>query len=204
MYEQDMTILLPLILFATSTTITPGPNNIMLATSGANFGYRRTLPHISGIMIGFPFMVVAVGLGLGRYLHAQPLIWDLLKIAGFIFLLFLAWKIATFQAGEEKKENRSYPLTFWQAAAFQWLNPKAWALVLVAIPTYTSGEENILGEVLIIGLVYFVVSFPAATLWTLFGMIFRKWLASDSTRRWFNWSMSVLLILSVVFTWILD
>lgn len=191
---------LPLLLFALSTTVTPGPNNIMLASSGANFGLRRTLPHILGITFGFPLMLIAVGLGFGNLLHTHPKIWSVMKCLGFIFLLFLAWKITTFHPGAEKAGRRSRPLTFGQAALFQWLNPKAWVLVIVAIPTYTSGEGKIVHEVLAIGCIYLIISLMATTLWTMFGTVFRHWLVSDMRRRIFNGGMAVLLIASVAFS----
>ena len=195
--------LLPIFSFALSTAITPGPNNIMLAASGSNFGYRPTVPHILGICGGFPFMILAVGIGMGSLFHKYPVIHQILKYVGSLFLLYLAWRIATFHPLKKGDVPTGKPLTFWQAALFQWLNPKAWVLVVVAIPMFTSGENGILSEILVIALVYLAVSFPCASAWALFGTGIRRWLSSPLHHTLFNVSMALLLVASVALTWFL-
>ena len=132
----SLSLLGPLALFALVSSITPGPNNVMLATSGLNFGFRRTIPHLLGVSIGFTLMVFLVGVGLGSVFQQVPALYTVLKYAGAAYLLYLAWKIAN--AGEMKDGvSRARPMTFLQAAAFQWVNPKAWVMAVGIIATYT-------------------------------------------------------------------
>ncbi|MDF2763530.1 MAG: lysine transporter LysE [Rhodospirillales bacterium] len=192
--------LLPFTLFAIAGSFTPGPNNIMLTASGANFGFRRTLPHILGICVGFPLMVTAVGLGLGRLFEEVPVTHSVLKLAGSAYLLWLAWRIA--QAGSvDQPDARARPLSFFQAAAFQWVNPKAWIMAMGAISTFTLAGQEMLPQVLTIAAIFTVVSVPSATVWTLLGIGVARILTSPAALRLFNLSMGALLALSVV--WIL-
>ena len=192
--------LLPFTLFAIAGSFTPGPNNIMLTASGANFGFRRTLPHILGICIGFPLMVTAVGLGLGRLFEEVPVTHSVLKLAGSAYLLWLAWRIA--QAGSvDRPDAAARPLSFFQAAAFQWVNPKAWIMAMGAVSTFTLAGQEMLPQVLTIAAIFTVVSVPSATVWTLLGIGIARILTSPAGLRVFNLGMGALLALSVV--WIL-
>src|SRR5690606_32484543 len=140
-----METLLPLLGFVVVSTVTPGPNNLMVLVSGANWGLRRTMPHIIGIAIGFPVMIVAVGLGLGVAFDRLPWLHDVLKYVGFAYLLYLAWRIA--RAGRPELEGRAgRPLTVFEAASFQWVNPKAWAIVLGGMAVFTTATGNKLVE----------------------------------------------------------
>ena len=123
---------LALFLFAFTTSITPGPNNMMLFASGVNFGFFRTVPHMLGIGAGFLSLLIAVGLGLGALLHSVPLLYTVLKFAGGAYLVWIAWKIGTSRSLSEGKGN-AVPMTFLQAAAFQWINPKAWVMAVTAM-----------------------------------------------------------------------
>ncbi len=190
-------LLLPLTLFAISTTLTPGPNNIMLTASGVNFGFRRTVPHMLGIATGFPVMVAAIGLGLGGLFEAYPQIHEVLKYVGIAYLLWLAWKVASAAQSEEAGVNAK-PLNFLQAAAFQWVNPKAWIMSVGAIATYTTLQGDVLREVLLIAGVFAFVTFPAVAAWTLFGTAIRRLLKSTRARTVFNWSMAALLVASLL------
>ncbi|MEM8977490.1 MAG: LysE family translocator, partial [Pseudomonadota bacterium] len=125
--------------FALVTSITPGPNNLMLMASGANYGFHRTIPHMLGIGLGFVLMVMLVGLGVIQVFDAYPLAYTLLKIVSMAYLLYLAWKIATSSPPSEAGET-GRPITFLQAALFQWINPKAWAMALTAISVYTPSQ----------------------------------------------------------------
>ncbi|MEO1121599.1 MAG: LysE family transporter, partial [Pseudomonadota bacterium] len=116
--------LLALAAFAFASTWTPGPNNIMLANSGATFGYRASQPHAFGVALGFPIMLFLIALGLGELFKASPVFRETLKWAGAALLLYLAWRIAT--AGRTKTAGGGRPFTFVEAAGFQWINPKAW------------------------------------------------------------------------------
>jgi threonine/homoserine/homoserine lactone efflux protein len=192
--------LVPFTLFAIAGSFTPGPNNIMLTASGANFGFRRTLPHILGICVGFPLMVAAVGIGLGRLFEAVPAIHAALKIAGSAYLLWLAWRIAS--AGSAESGNSgARPLSFFEAAIFQWVNPKAWIIAIGAISTFTIAGEAMLPQVLTIAAIFTLVSVPSATVWTLLGIGISRLLKSPLALRLFNWGMGALLALSVA--WIL-
>lgn len=181
--------------FAFATVASPGPNNLMLMASGANYGLRRSLPHMTGIGLGFPAMVVLVGLGVMQVFEAWPPARDLLRAACASFLLWLAWKIATAAPpGQAKAQGR--PLRFWQAAAFQWVNPKAWTMALSAITLYAPGRD--LPAVLWVAGVYVAVSVLSTTLWTLAGTQIARLLTSPTRLRAFNWGMALALIAAVL------
>ncbi len=181
--------------FALVTSITPGPNNLMLMASGVNFGIRRTLPHMLGVALGFVFMAVLVGLGLMRLFDAWPPVYTVLKVASVAYLLYLAWKIANAAAPREGAA-RGDPLTFLQAAAFQWVNPKAWAMALSAITVYAP-DRSVTG-VLAVAFLFGVVNLPSVGLWALAGQGLRRYLADPRWLRLFNWSMAVLLVGSML------
>jgi threonine/homoserine/homoserine lactone efflux protein len=133
-------ILSALLLFAFATSVTPGPNNLMLMASGANYGFRRTVPHMLGISLGHLFMVVVLGLGLAQVFTTWPVAHAMLKVLSVAYMLYLAWRIATAAPpGEARATGR--PFTFLEAAAFQWVNPKAWAMALTAISVYAPGRR---------------------------------------------------------------
>jgi len=194
-------IFLPLLTFAIAATATPGPNNIMLTASGANFGYRRTLPHIFGIMFGFPAMMVAIGLGLGQVFTSFPQLHEILKGLGSAYLLFLAWKIAT-AAKPEGHKDEATPFTFLQAALFQWVNPKAWIMSVAALTAYTTGEGSYILETLLVASTFFVVSFPLISSWCLFGALIGRWLTSPRALMVFNGSMAALIVASIALLYI--
>ena len=193
----QLDLLPPLTIFALTMGITPGPNNVMLTASGANFGFRRTLPHIAGITLGFPLMVLAVGLGLGGFFVAYPEFHGVLRVVGISYLLWLSWKIATAGRGADVG-TKGRPLNFWQAAGFQWVNPKAWIIAVGAIATYTRVQGDIMQEVVLITVVMLVVAFPCAATWTAFGTGIGRLLKSNRARTLFNWSMAALLVASVL------
>ncbi len=189
-------LLLPLIGFVVAATLTPGPNNIMLTASGVNFGFKRSLPHISGIIIGLPLMVLAVGLGLGQVFTVFPQLHEILKWAGSIYLLFLAWKIAT--AGKPRQTGReSSPLTFMQAALFQWINPKGWIMATAALSNFTSGPDNYLTGTLLVTATFLIAALGSTSLWTYFGAIIGRWLNSPTTLLIFNGFMAILIVGSI-------
>ena len=192
--------LVPFTLFAIAGSFTPGPNNVMLTASGANFGFRRTLPHIVGICLGFPLMVIAIGLGLGRVFEEMPAIHTALKIAGSAYLLWLAWRIAS-AGSAEPAEAGGRPLSFLEAVAFQWVNPKAWIMATGAVSTFTLVGRELAPQVLAMAAIFTVVSIPSTTVWTLLGIGIATILRSRLGLRIFNMSMGAVLALSVV--WIL-
>ncbi|MBK1664655.1 hypothetical protein CKO38_13955 [Rhodospirillum rubrum] len=203
--------LLPLVLFAVTMFFTPGPNNVMLTTSGAAFGFRRTFPHLLGVALGFPVMFLAVGLGLGAAFTAIPGLQRLIALIGGSYLLYLAWRIATLPApatdaageGEEAK-TRARPLSFLQAAVFQWANPKGWVMVISTLATFTSprsleaGDQR-LGQILVIVVVFIAVGLASSAAWAGFGVAIGQWLGVSARRRaLFNGTMAGLLVLSIV------
>ncbi len=192
---MQLDTLLALFLFAFTTSITPGPNNMMLFASGVNFGFVRTIPHMLGIGIGFFVLLIAVGLGLGALLHSVPLLYTALKFAGGAYLVWIAWKIGTSRSLGEGKAN-AVPMTFLQAAAFQWVNPKAWVMAVSAMATYTSSDSYLM-SVLVVGLVFALVNVPSVSTWAGFGSALRQWLLEPARLKWFNITMAVLLVVSL-------
>ena len=184
-----------LLLFAFVSSITPGPNNIMLLASGVNFGFRRTIPHMLGIGAGFVVLLLAVGLGLGAVLTAFPALHTALKIAGGAYLLYLAWRVATSQTLAREGEA-ARPMRFSEAAAFQWVNPKAWVMAVTAMAVYTSTEQPFLSVVLVAA-AFGLVNLPSVSTWAAFGTAMRGFLSDPVRLKWFNIAMGVLLALSL-------
>lgn len=186
---------LALVLFAFTTSITPGPNNMMLFASGVNFGFTRTIPHMLGIGIGFLSLLIAVGLGLGALLHSVPVVYTTLKFAGGAYLLCVAWKIGTSRSLSDGKTGAA-PMTFIGAAAFQWVNPKAWVMAVTAMATYTN-PEYYLPTVMLVGLAFAAVNVPSVSTWAGFGSALREWLSVPARLKWFNITMALLLVASL-------
>src|SRR5690606_12200729 len=149
---------LALVLFAFTTSITPGPNNMMLFASGVHFGFRRTIPHMLGIGAGFLSLLIGVGFGLGALLQSVPLVYTVLKFAGGAYLLWIAWKIGSSRSLSEAKSG-ARPMSFIGAAAFQWVNPKAWVMAVTAMATYTNPAAYS-ATVLIVGFAFALVNLP--------------------------------------------
>ncbi|MDC0739190.1 LysE family translocator [Cognatishimia sp. SS12] len=188
-------ILLGLLLFAFVSSITPGPNNMMLLASGANFGFGRSVPHMLGIGIGFTIMIVLVGSGLMQIFDLWPASYHILKAVSALYLVWLAWKIATASAPERSNSN-ARPMSFLQAALFQWVNPKAWTMALTAITLYAPGREWT--AVLVVAGVFGAVNLPSVSAWALLGQEMQRVLTNASRLRAFNWTMAALLILSLL------
>ncbi len=184
-----------LLLFAFTTSITPGPNNMMLFASGVNFGFRRTIPHMLGIGAGFLSLLIGVGLGLGALLHSIPVLYTLLKFAGGAYLLWVAWKIGTSRSLSDGKTGAE-PMTFLGATAFQWVNPKAWVMAVTAMATYTDDRQYYL-TVMLVGIAFAAVNLPSVSTWAGFGSALREWLSVPARLKWFNITMAVLLVISL-------
>ncbi|MCV2890835.1 LysE family translocator [Ruegeria aquimaris] len=184
-------ILIALVLFAFVSSITPGPNNLMLMASGANFGFRRTIPHMLGIGLGFTFMVLMVGAGLVQVFDAWPPSYTVLKTFSVLYLLWLAWKIAN-SAPSQAGRSAGRPMTFLQAAAFQWVNPKAWAMALTAISAYAPGQTLV--AVLLVAAIFGAVNLPSVSTWTVMGQQMARILTNPRRLTMFNWSMALLLV----------
>ncbi len=187
-------ILMALIIFAFVSSITPGPNNLMLMASGANFGFRRSVPHMLGIGLGFTFMVLLVGAGLVQVFDRFPISYTILKIASVVYLLYLAWKIAH-AAPARGGDTQGSPMTFLQAAAFQWVNPKAWAMALTATTAYT--PEHTLSAIVIVALVFGAINLPSVSTWTILGQQMARFLTNPRRLLAFNWTMAALLVASL-------
>jgi threonine/homoserine/homoserine lactone efflux protein len=189
-------LLLAFILFALASSLTPGPNNMMLLASGVNFGIRRSIPHMLGISLGFMVLVASVGLGLGQIFEQAPILHTILRYAGAAYLLYLAWKIANSGAPDVQGSAAAKPFSFLQAAAFQWVNPKAWIMAIGAITTYTP-HENFTTNVLFIAALFALVNLPSVGLWAIAGSLLRRWLSDIRALRVFNIGMALLLVASL-------
>lgn len=188
---------LAIILFAIATCVTPGPNNTMIMTSGLNYGIQRSLPHYLGIILGFPAMVVAVGLGLASLFEQYAVLHLLLKVAGASYLTFLAWKIASAPVSD-LSVTEGKPFTFLQAATFQWVNPKAWVLAVGATATYTVVGSDYSLQVLVIAIIFLVFGAPCIMLWLWFGASLKRLLQKPESVKYFNYAMATLLMLSLL------
>lgn len=187
--------------FALVTSITPGPNNLMLLSSGANFGFRRSLPHMLGISLGFAAMTALVGIGVIEIFERWPWVRQGMLAATLIYLVYLAWRIATAAApGDTGVQGR--PMSCLAAAGFQWINPKAWVMALTAVTVYT--EHRALGEVLLVALVFGLINLPSVGVWTVLGQQLRRLLRSPRRLRVFNVCMALLLLVSVYPAFALD
>lgn len=192
-----MDYLYAVVLFAISASVTPGPNNIMVMSAGANFGIRRSLPLLMGICVGFTLMLLLVGLGFGQLFTLFPSLHFVIKCVGTLYLLYLVWLIAR-SADEVTGDASARPLGFLKGALFQWVNAKAWVVATGAIAAFTSAGSDPFEQHLVIALTFFIVSFPCVGLWLLCGSLLKRWLANDLARRRFNQVMAALLVLSVV------
>jgi threonine/homoserine/homoserine lactone efflux protein len=189
-------LLFAFVVFAAVMFFTPGPNNIMVLSSGLTYGFRRTVPHIAGITFGFAFMVGAVGLGLGTVFIAYPVLQTILKYAGAAYLIYLAVIIAMSGPPKPDEDDGGGPMTFWGAAMFQWVNAKGWVMVIGTITAYAAIARfpwNIAIQT-VLSLLLGVVS---TSLWTLFGSALRPVLTSERAVRAFNIVMAILLLASL-------
>jgi len=205
-------IFFSLCVFAVATSVTPGPNNAMLFASGVNYGLRRTVPHLLGVTLGFTFMQLALGLGVGFIFDALPGLYPTLRALGAAYLLYLAWRIATAapppglaeagapardQAPQTAPRVRRPPMTFFEAAAFQWVNPKAVMMCVTAASAYGLPDRPVAGALLVAG-VFFFAGMPCVALWAMLGAALRGFLRDRARLRAFNVAMALLLVASMV------
>ena len=189
--------LLALVSFAFVSSITPGPNNLMLMASGTNFGFVRTVPHLLGVALGFVLMVLLVGAGISWIFEAVPTAYTVLKVASVGYLTYLAYRIATAAPPPERPDTLgARPLTFTQAAAFQWVNPKAWAMALTATSAYVPAAQPWLG-LITVAAVFGAVNLPSVGVWALMGVQLRRWLRDPRALRAFNFVAALLLLASL-------
>lgn len=187
---------LAIALFALSSGITPGPNNVLVMASAVNFGIRASLPLVLGICLGFTLMLFLIGLGFGHLFERFPALHLIIKCAGVLYLLYLAWLIAH-SAKVKSSDAPAKPLSFIKGALFQWVNGKAWIVATGAVAAFTTVGEGFYGELMVLVLIFFLATFPCAGTWLFFGSALKRFLKSDRQRRWFNYSMAVTLLLSV-------
>jgi threonine/homoserine/homoserine lactone efflux protein len=185
-----------LVVFAAVMAFTPGPNNVMVLSSGLTYGFRRTLPHIAGIAIGVSFMVAAMGLGLGTIFIAYPVLQTILKYAGIAYLIYLAFVIAMSESVAPGQDNQRGPMTFWAAALFQWVNVKGWVMVIGTITAY-AGIASFPWNIAIQTALSLLLGVVSCATWALFGSALRPLLTSRRTVRTFNIVMAVLLLASL-------
>lgn len=188
-------ILTALVVFSFVSSITPGPNNLMLMASGANFGLMKTIPHMLGVALGFTLMVVLVGLGMMQIFEWLPYSDQLLKIFSVVYLLYLAYKIAVSASPNQSNESTKKPMTFLQAALFQWVNPKAWTMALTAISVYAPTQST--WSVFLVAAIFGTVNLPSVGVWAILGQQMTKVLTSIRRMQWFNRSMALLLVASL-------
>lgn len=169
----------------------------MLMASGMNFGIKNSIPHVLGICVGFPVMVILIGLGISVVFEKYPVLHEIIKILGVVYLLYLSWLIAS-ASPDNLEGKKSKPFTLLQAALFQWVNPKAWVVATSSISAYTTLDDNIYWQILgIAGVFFFAALFTAGT-WLIFGKGIKHVLQSSRQQRTFNIAMSLLLVASVV------
>ena len=184
-----------LIAYAFVTSITPGPNNLMLMTSGANYGFRRTVPHMLGVSLGFVLMAAVLGAGLVQLFSAFPVSYMVLKILSVIYMIWLAWKIANTAATPDPAKGTSQSITFLQACAFQWVNPKAVAMALTALTNYA--PDHSFSASLLVCAIFGAVNLPSVGSWVLVGQQMQRLLTSQTRLRSFNITMALLLLASL-------
>jgi threonine/homoserine/homoserine lactone efflux protein len=193
---MSQSLLIAFVVFAAVMYFTPGPNNVMLLSSGLTHGFRRTLPHIAGITFGMAFMIAAVGLGLGTIFIAYPLLQTILKYAGAAYLIYLAAAIAMSGMAPTAQDNARGPMTFWGAAVFQWVNVKGWVMVIGTITAYAA-IAGFPWNIMIQTVITLVIGAFATVAWALFGSALRPLLRSPRAVRAFNIVMALLLLASL-------
>ena len=189
---MTLELLTAIVAFAFVSSITPGPNNLMLLASGVNYGFKRSIPHMLGIAVGFVVMMAMVGISLMQIFDAYPLTHTLLKVFSIVYLLFLSYKIATASAPSGTASKEGKPLTFIQAALFQWVNPKAWTMAMMAISMYSPSRS--VQSVLILSCIFGLVNLPSISFWTVLGQQLRTFLSDPVKLRAFNYTMAILLV----------
>lgn len=196
---MNYSLLAGFISFSIVSGFTPGPNNLIALATGANFGYRRTLPHIFGVVLGFNVIYFLMGTGLGTLFKAFPIVKEVLKWGSLAYLMYLAWKIATSRGigGSSKPDENGKPITFFGSVAFQWINAKAWVAALTLVTAFTDPDAY-WTSLIAGGITNLFIAFSSVSSWTLFGTLLKRFLSHPVRLRVFNVAMAVLLVVSVV------
>lgn len=191
---------IPFILFCISTSLTPGPNNLMIMNSGLEFGVVRSLMHYFGICIGFALMVFLVSMGIGHIFLQISWLKHAMSLGGSIYMLYLAFQLYTSKS-EGKTSFQKKPWSFFKALGFQWLNPKAWLMAISAIMIFSISKDPLLNAFFMSG-IFFLICLPCIGVWLLFGHFLKRVLTSARHRRLFNHAMATGLVFSVVLIWV--
>ena len=189
--------ILSIILFGIVATYTPGPNNFVAFYSGFNFGIKKTLPHIMGVTLGFPFLLLCLALGLINVFKLYPLIQEILKYLGTLFLIYLAYKISFSGSTNQENKNKK-PVKFIETFIFQFLNPKGVIASIIVVSTYIDPGKNFINYTTQIIILALLVSVTSITLWTFMGKFLRKFATNQKYINYFNYAMSLLLLLSII------
>lgn len=192
---MDITAIGPLLIFVTASTITPGPNSVMILASGVNFGFRKTVPHILGVAVGVMIVITLAGIGLGAVLDLFPWLQIVMLFASTAYLLYFAWKIAN-AVPVSDADGAGTPFTFLQALGFQWVNPKVWALGMAAVAVFA--PQYTVSNVTIVALAFALVGIASNTSWAWFGTVIRSYLSNKKRLRVFNFSAALALVASLV------
>ena len=195
---QDLWI--PLIFYAFSTSFSPGPNNMMLMSSGVNFGIKKSIPHVFGISLGFFLMILVIGFGLGPIFKQYPMLQNWIALVGAVCMLYLAYRITQFNTSSLDRKALSKPFTFLQIALFQWVNPKAWIMATTMVLVYTSPtiNMNMTLQVIIVAVIFMIIDIPLKFVWLTFGFSLHRFLKSPKRLRVFNFMMAILLMMSLI------
>ncbi len=189
-----LTMIISITSFALASTMTPGPNNIMLLSSGLTFGYKRTIPHALGINFGFPVMVICVGLGVGKLFEVFPFVYTVLKVVGISYLLWMAWHIANTKGSPATQNKNDKPFTFFQAALFQWVNPKAWVVAITSTAAFITDHKIAFIQVMIISCIFFFCGILSTNSWSLGGVMLKKFIQNERLIKLFNITMAILIL----------
>ncbi|MBT3805931.1 MAG: LysE family translocator [Desulfobacula sp.] len=192
------TMILSITSFGLASTMTPGPNNIMLLSSGLTFGYKRTIPHALGVNFGFPVMVLCVGLGIGKLFEVFPFIYTALKVVGIGYLLWMAWHIANTKGSLDTNNTKDKPFTFLQAALFQWINPKAWVMAVTSTAAFITDHQIAYIQVMIISCIYFFCAILSTNSWAVGGVMLRRFIQKKRFVQIFNITMAILIVGSIL------
>lgn len=192
---MTLSLLLSAALFSFVTSVTPGPNNTFLLSSGVNFGLKRSLPYLNGIIAGLIGMMLAIGLGLSAVFTAFPMIYQTLKYIGFTYILYLAFLIIRSTSKSESAEAKY--IGFWKSTTFQFVNPKAWIVVATYMATYVPLNAGPLLSTWVCA-IFLIATYPGALIWAISGQLLRAWLSVPSRRRVFNLLAALLLVISML------
>jgi threonine/homoserine/homoserine lactone efflux protein len=188
-------LLVSVALFSFVTAVSPGPNNTFLLSSGANFGLKKSLPYLNGIMVGLTGMMIALGAGLGVIFTTLPMVYQVLKWVGFAYIVYLAFLIV--RSTSKSETGEAVYIGFFRATAFQFVNPKAWVVIASFMATMVPVDAG-LGATVFVCLLFLVFTYPGAFLWAVAGQVLKDWLSNPLRRRIFNIVSAVLLVLSMV------